>query len=77
MDSTLISEQFAIGFLTMLESKQLIFSQLGVEIIDFKKFRIKLKKNEIDIEYLNQLLKSDSEFILEGDADDDIFAGPK
>jgi hypothetical protein len=32
----------------------------------------KLSKNEIDIEYLTQTLKSDSEYILE---DDDLFVG--
>lgn len=42
-------------------------------MVDMKKFRIKLKRNDIDIEYLNQLLKSDSEFILEGDAEADVF----
>ena len=36
-----------------------------------KKFKIKLIRNEIDIEYLNQLLRSDSEFVMEGDDDEE------
>jgi hypothetical protein len=38
--------------------------------IDMKKMKLKLKTNKLDIEYLNQLLKPDNEFVLE---DTDLF----
>jgi hypothetical protein len=36
-----------------------------------KMIRNKLKRNEIEIEYLNQCLKQDNEYIMEGDDIDD------
>ena len=78
MDSTLISEKFARGLVDMLIEKGCTArddSKDGSKEIDMKKLRIKLMRNEIDVEYLNQLCKSDSEFILEGDDEDEIF-GP-
>ena len=74
MDATLVSEQFAYRFLDMIKRKDCIFQANNKELwIDMKKFRFKLKKNEIDIEYLNQLLKSDSQYIVEGDDELDVF----
>ena len=77
-ESTLISRQFAKGFLEMLRSKDCIFTTKGSEEqIDMKKFKIKLKKNDIDIEYLNQLLKKDNEYILENDDEEQVFQNMK
>ena len=83
-ESTLVSEQFAYGFCKMLEAKDCYIHETDKAgqdkkedklrgTIDMKKFRQKLKRNEIDIEYLNQTLKRDNEFIMEGDDDEDIF----
>ena len=76
MDSTLISERFAHGLVEMLLDKGCAARDVnrdGEKEIDMKKLKIKLMRNEIDVEYLNQLLKTDSEFILEGDDEDEIF----
>ena len=83
-ESTLVSEQFPYGFCKMLEAKECVFyepEKPGQEkinpklkgVIDMKKFRIKLKRNEIDIEYLNQTLKKDNEYIMENDDEEDVF----
>ena len=40
-------------------------------MIDMRKFERLIKRNKIDVEYLNQTLKSDNEFIMEGDYDDE------
>ena len=75
MDSTLISEKFANSFVEMLDQKGCCKKndRDGSLQIEMKRLKIKLMRNEIDIEYLNQLLKSDSEFIMEGDDEDEIF----
>lgn len=54
IDSTLISEKFAQGFIKMLELKGCTMDSEkdGLEI-DMKKLKMKLIRNEIDIEYLN------------------------
>ena len=84
-EPTLVSEQFAYGFCKMLEAKDCVYHEPESKrqdkkvvdklrgTIDMKKFRNKLKRNEIDLEYLNQTLKRDNEFIMEGDDEEDIF----
>ena len=61
----------------MLKSKHCCITGLtGFEAIDMHKFREKLSSNQIDLNYLNQCLKPDSEFSMEGiqldDSIDDI-----
>ena len=40
-------------------------------MIDMHKFQKLMRRNKIDVEYLNQCLKRDNEFIMEGDYDDE------
>jgi hypothetical protein len=39
-------------------------------MIDMKKLKSKIKSNQIDIEYLNQCLKSDNAYVMEGQDDE-------
>lgn len=64
--STLISESFAQGFFEMLKQKKCAGKAHGVVYVDMIKFRKKIVNGEIDINYLNQCLKSDSDFSTEG-----------
>ena len=64
---TLISLKYSKGFYQMLVDKGCVKDENGDVIVD--KFIRKIKKGEINIEYLNQTLKQDCEFILE---DDDV-----
>ena len=77
-EPTLISDRFAEGFCNMLENKGCIQKSKqslkdpennANDIVDMKLFKNKLKRNEIDVEYLNQCLKQDNEYIMEGDDD--------
>lgn len=52
----------------MLVDKHCVDGNGNVEI---EKVKRKMKKNEIDIEYINQVLKQDCEFILEDDDDEE------
>jgi hypothetical protein len=84
-DPTIISQKFSQGFYRMLveknctehpiETKDLVVQndrpKWGGDV-SVEKFEKKLTKNEIDIEFLNQLLKPDCEFVLD---DDELFFG--
>jgi hypothetical protein len=67
MDMTLVSQQFADRFIEMLERKECVIEKGSETFIDMRKFKSKIKKNDIDIEYLNQLLKSDNQYVMEGE----------
>ena len=65
---TLVSVKYSRGFYKMLANKNCTREENGEVIAD--KMEKKLLKNEIDIEYLNQTLKPECEFILD---DDEIY----
>lgn len=91
---TLISEQFAEGFIKMLDNRNCMIkrdkrlteesedddSSKSAQVVDQNAilapevdmvlFKSLIKSNKIDIEYLNQCLKSDNQYIMEGDDDD-------
>ena len=74
MNSTLISEGFSAGFLDLLEKKGCIReSALGSQprrVVDMKALQHCLDTNNIDVGYLNGLLRIDNEFEVEGDEED-------
>lgn len=64
---TLVSGKYSLGFYKMLVDKHCVREENGDVIMD--KMEKKILKAEIDIEYLNQTLKPDCEYILD---DDDV-----
>lgn len=70
VDSTLVSETFAAKFIEMLRKKDIVVGIGNDEVVDTRKFKMKIRKGDLDIEYLNQLLKSDNQYVVEGDEED-------
>jgi len=67
-EPTLISRKFSEGFYKLLVDKNCIEVESGDVILD--KLEKKFKKDIIDVEYLNQTLKPDCEFLLEEEEED-------
>ena len=63
--TTLVSLKYSVGFYKMLCDKNCVREDNGDILVE--KMEKKILKNEIDIEYLNQTLKPDCEYILEDD----------
>lgn len=69
---TIVSEKYSQGFYRMVLAKGCCNpeGELGEVIMD--KLEKKMLKNEIDLEFLNQTLKPDCEYVLE---DEELFFG--
>ena len=49
----------------MLKNKKCCITGLTVEVVDMHRFKAKLADGTIDLDYLNQCLRSDSEFSMD------------
>ncbi len=71
-----VGKAFALGFLQKFGGNNSLAVQVEAPIthgdINMERFEKKLSKGEIDVEYLNQTLKPDCEYILD---DEKLFYG--